>query len=194
MDSTASLGQQSEMVAAPLGGDMSERAADPGSGQDRRFAVFAVACAAATLVMCLADTVGAPPAQRPGQAVVTALLGATVLAGVWFLRRGFTPRILMAAGATLMVLGVAAGVWLPDSLDAALVLPLAGAVLALPAVRGRPLLILLAVAFGASMVGETVGTVGTGTGGSGFAPRQPAVDSRVGGHAGLHVWPAVVGR
>lgn len=170
MDSTAGLGQQNEMMSAPLDGDISERAADPGSGQDRRFAVFAVACAATTLVMCLADTVGAPPAQRPGQAVVTALLGATVLAGVWFLRRGFTPRILMAAGATLMVLGVAAGVWLPDSLDAALVLPLAGAVLALPAVRGRPLLILLAVAFGASMVGETVGTVGTGTDGSGLPP------------------------
>lgn len=151
------------MMSAPLDGDMNERAAVPGSGQDRRFAVFAAACAAATLVMCLVDTLGAPSARRPGQAVVTALLGVTVLAGVWFLRRGFTPRVLMGAGATLMVVGVAAGIWLPDSLDAALVLPLAGAVLALPAARGRPLLVLLVVGFLASMVGDTIGSVGPGT-------------------------------
>ena len=80
--------------------------------------------------------------------------------------RGFTPRILIAAGVMLMVLGVAAGALLPDSPEAAVVLPFAGAVLALPAKRGRPLLILLALAFGASIVGETIGYVGVGTVGS----------------------------
>ena len=182
------------MTSAPLDGDTSERAAVPGSGQDRRFAIFASACAAATLVMCLADTLAAPSARRPGQAVVTALLGVTVLAGVWFLRRGFTPRVLMAAGATLMVVGVAAALWLPDSLDAALILPLAGAVLALPASRGRPLLILLAVGFLATMVGETVASAGSGTDATGSQSDTIAVAPRGGGHAGLHLRPAVVGR
>ncbi len=149
-----------------VGEAMSDRSPALGLGHDRRFAVFAAACAVATLGMCGVDILAAPAARRPGQAVVTALLVATVLAGVWFIKRGFTPRILMSAGATLMVLGVAAGIWLPDSLDAALILPLAGAVLALPAVRGRPLLLLLVVAFVATMVGEVVGSVGPGTDGS----------------------------
>jgi len=61
------------------------------------------------------------------------------------------------------------GALLPASLDAAVVLPLAGAVLALPAVRGRPLLILLALAFGASMAGETIVRFGGETAGSATA-------------------------
>jgi diguanylate cyclase (GGDEF)-like protein len=87
-----------------------------------------------------------------------------VLAAVWFLSRGFTPRILMSAGALLMVLGVASGAFWPDSLDAAVVLPLAGAVLALPAARGRALYIMLALAFGASMIGEAIGFSGVDAG------------------------------
>jgi diguanylate cyclase (GGDEF)-like protein len=116
--------------------------------------------------MCLVDTVTAAEAERPGQLVVTVLLGVTLAVAVLFLRRGFTPPVLMAAGVTLMVLGVAAGALLPASLDAAMVLPLAGAVLALPAERGRPLLILLALAFGASLVGETIGYLGAGSSGT----------------------------
>lgn len=132
---------------------------------DRRFAAFAAACAVATVVLSLADTVGSPPDQRPGQLVVAVLLGATVLAAIWFLRRGFTPRILTLAGITLMVLGVATGSLLPDSIDAAVVLPIAGAVLALPAQRGRALLVVLALAFVASMIGEMIGYLGLGAAG-----------------------------
>ena len=117
----------------------------------------------------LVDTLAAPEAQRPGHLAVAALLAATVLLAFLFLRRGFAPRVLMAAGAMFMVLGVAAGALLPASLDAAVVLPLAGAMLALPAVRGRPLLILLALAFGASLVGETIVRVGGGASGSATA-------------------------
>ena len=149
---------------------MSDRTPATGLGHDRWFAAFAALCAAATLAMCLVDTLAATPSRRAGQIVVIVLLGAAVLAGVWFLRRGFTPRILMSAAVTLMVLGVAAGAWLPDSFDAAMVLPLAGAALALPAVRGRPLLTLLAVAFIASMVGDTVGNVGSGAAGYASPP------------------------
>src|SRR5664280_1010508 len=102
---------------------MSERASTLGSGHDRRFAGFAAACAAVAVILNVVDTVASPETRRPGQLAVTALLV------------------------------VAAGALLPDSRDAAVVLPLAGAVLALPAERGRPLLILLALAFGASMLG-----------------------------------------
>ena len=142
---------------------MSERAFVLGSRHDRSFARFALACAAATVTMGLIDTLAAPDAQRPGRLLISALLAATVLVAVWFLSRGFTPRVLVSAGVMLMVLGVAVGALLPDSLDVAVVLPLAGAVLALPAERGRRLLILLAVAFVASMIGETLAFYGVGT-------------------------------
>ena len=153
---------------------MSDRRSALASGHDRRFAVFAAACAAATVMMGVVDTVEASPAQRPAQLLITALLGATVLITVWFLSRGFTLRTLMIAGVVLMLLGLAAGLFLPDSLDAAVVLPLAGAVLALPAQRGRRLLILLVAAFGASMVGETIGYFGAGTTAS-AAPTEPSL-------------------
>ena len=142
---------------------MSERASVIGSGHDRRFAWFAALCAAATVLMGLVDSVAAPEAERPGQLVIATLLAATVLAAIWFLSRGFTPRVLMSAGVMLMLIGVAAGALIPDSLDVAVVLPVAGAVLALPAKGGRPLLILLLLAFCASMVGETVWYYGAGT-------------------------------
>lgn len=138
---------------------MSERASTLGSGHDRRFAGFAAACAAVTVILNVGDTVSASAARRPGQLAVTALLVVAVLVAALFVRRGFTQRNLLLAGVMLMGLGVAAGALLPDSLDAAVVLPLAGAVLALPAERGRPLLILLALAFGASMLGEALGYV-----------------------------------
>ena len=143
-------------VANPITG----RTAALGAGHDRRFAGFAALCAAATIVLNVIDTVTAPESRRPEQLVVTGLLVVAVLVSVWFVTRGFTHRNLLAAGVMLMALGIAAGTLLPDSIDAAVVLPLAGAVLALPAERGRPLLILLVLAFGASMLGETIGYVG----------------------------------
>jgi diguanylate cyclase (GGDEF)-like protein len=146
-----------------------------GLGHDRRFAVFAAVCAGATLVLAIADTLGSPSAQRPGQIVVTLLLGTAALTGIWFLRRGFTPRILMSAAVMLMILGVAVGTLLPDSLDAAVVLPLAGAALALPAVRGRPLFVLLVVGFIASMTGDAVANAGAG--GAGYVASPDTLPS-----------------
>jgi diguanylate cyclase (GGDEF)-like protein len=146
-----------------------ERAPALGSGNDRRFIGLAASVVAATFALFLVDLVAAPAAQRPGHLVVAALLGGILLVAVLFLRRGFASRVLVAIGAMFMVLGLAVGALLPASLDAAVVLPLAGAVLALPAVRGRPLLILLALAFGASMAGETIVRFGGETAGSATA-------------------------
>jgi diguanylate cyclase (GGDEF)-like protein len=129
--------------------------------------------------MGLVDILIASPSRRPGQLVIVALLGTTVPATVWFLRHGFTPRILMLAGVMLMVLGVAVGALLPDSTDAAVVLPIAGAVLTVPAERGRSLLILLALAFVASMVGETIGYADSSTAGSAAADVLSMLESAV---------------
>ena len=136
---------------------MTERVPAAGAGHDRRFAGFAAACAATTVIVSVAETLTAPGGRVPSQLLVTGLVGLALLLTLWFLRNGFTPRVLMTAGAMLMVLGAAVGMLLPDSLDAAVLLPLAGAVLAVPARRGRPLLILLALAFGSSMLSETIG-------------------------------------
>ncbi|MGA3029155.1 MAG: sensor domain-containing diguanylate cyclase [Candidatus Limnocylindrales bacterium] len=143
---------------------MTDRTPFRGSGEDRRFALFVAACATATVVVVVLDALEAAPSRRPAEIVVAVLLGATVLAAAWFLRRGFIPRVVLGAAAMLMVAGVVEGALLPDSLDAAVVLPVAGAVLALPAVRGRPLLILLVLAFVASMIGVTIGSLVTRVG------------------------------
>ncbi|MGD0862950.1 MAG: hypothetical protein ABSA21_09330, partial [Candidatus Limnocylindrales bacterium] len=136
-------GQRSQSAGAiPAGRDvvnstLGKQASALGSGHGRRFIGLAASCVAATAALFLADVVTAPAAQRPGHLVVAALLAGILLIAFLFLRRGFTSRILVATGAMLIVLGVAVGAFLPDSLDAAVVLPLAGAVLALSAGRGR---------------------------------------------------------
>ena len=146
------------------------------SGHDRRFAGFATGCAAATVVISLVATVTTTADRRPGYLLITVLLGAIFATAIWFLRRGFTPRVLIAAGVTLMVLGAAAGMFLRQSLDAAVLLPLAGAILALPAERGRPLVVLFTLAFGASMVGEAIGFFSDATlADGGVAANSPAL-------------------
>ncbi|MFI5259723.1 MAG: diguanylate cyclase domain-containing protein [Candidatus Limnocylindrales bacterium] len=143
---------------------MADRVPARGSADDRRFALFVGVCALATLAAVLADTLEADPARRPAEIGVAALLGATVLASAWLLRRGFTPRILIVPGVVLMILGVAEGALLPDRVEAAVVLPVAGAVLALPGERGRQLLVLILLAFVASVLGVTIGYFGSGLG------------------------------
>jgi len=145
---------------------VSNRAFDLGSGHDVRFARFAVGCAAAIVTLFVVVTPSLPEANRPGHLLVAALLVATLAVAFLMLRRGLTPRVLVAAGVVLMGLGIAVGVLLPASLDAAVVLPLAGAVVALPAARGRPLLFLLTLAFGASLAGEVIVHAGTSAAGS----------------------------
>jgi diguanylate cyclase (GGDEF)-like protein len=136
---------------------MPDPSRDVASVPDRKFAALAAVCATATVAIFATEAVASSEADRPGRLVVLGMLAAALLMTMMFLRRGFTPRVMLAGAAMLMVMGVAVGALLQASLDASVVLPLAGAVLALAAARGRPLLILLVVAFGASMVGETVG-------------------------------------
>jgi diguanylate cyclase (GGDEF)-like protein len=164
-----------------MGDFMSDRSADLESSHDARFARFAVGCAVATMALFLAATPTLPEANRPGHLVVAALLGAALVVAFILLRRGLTPRDLIAAAVVLIALGVAVGMLLPADLDAALVLPLAGAVVALPAARGRMLLVLLAAAFGASLVGEMIVRPSTsGTGSASFADAWlPLIESTV---------------
>ena len=145
---------------------MSNSAPDLGSTHDGRFARFAFGCAVAIVALFVIVTPTLPEANRPGHLLVAALLGAALAVAFLLLRRGFKPLVLITAGVLLMGLGVAVGVLLPASLDAAVVLPLAGAVVAVPAARGRPLLALLAAAFGASLAGETIYHAGTQAAGS----------------------------
>lgn len=130
---------------------------------DRRFALFAVACVAATAILILADMLENAPAGRPEVELgAGVLVGAAILISTWLLRRGYSSRVLLVPAAMLILLGAAEGALLHDSVAAALVLPLAGAVLALRAERGRTLLILLLLAFAASVLGAADGYLGAG--------------------------------
>jgi diguanylate cyclase (GGDEF)-like protein len=135
---------------------VTERRPDVVSDHDQRFAGFAAACAAAAITMFVLGALNAPAADRAGQFVIAFILAATLAIALLFFRRGFAPRALLGAGATLILLGVAAAGLLQASLDGAVILPLAGAVLALPAARGRFLLAVLIVAYAASMVGVAI--------------------------------------
>ena len=135
---------------------VSERLSDGGSRHDQRFAGLAAACAAASITMFSLGALSAPEADRPGEFVIAAILAGALLLALLFLRRGFTTRALLAAGATLIGLGLAVAALLRSGLDGAVILPLAGAVMALPAARGRLLLTVLAVALGASLIGVAI--------------------------------------
>ena len=127
----------------------------PGANQDRRYAAFLAVCGGATFVLFAAGFVAAPSRQRPELLPVALLAGAAVALAIWFLRRGFSRRLFVAAGLVLMALGVVVGATLPDGLDAATILPLAGAIIVLPVVRGRLLLAMFVLAFAASVAGGT---------------------------------------
>jgi len=123
---------------------------------DQRFAGLAAGCAAAATTMFALGALRSPQSERPGQLMVALILAAALVFAILFLRRGFAPRAVLGAAGLLILLGVTAAVTLSDSIDAAVVLPLAGAVLALPAARGRSLLAILIVAFVASLIGVAV--------------------------------------
>jgi diguanylate cyclase (GGDEF)-like protein len=127
--------------------------------QDRTFAAFLAVCGCATFVLFGAGFVSAPSSQRPELLPVAVLAGAAVALAIWSLRWGFSPRLFLVAGVVLMALGVVVGATLPDGLDAATILPLAGAIIVLPVVRGRLLLAMFVLAFGSSVAGEVAAHV-----------------------------------
>ncbi|MGA2513871.1 MAG: sensor domain-containing diguanylate cyclase [Candidatus Limnocylindrales bacterium] len=126
---------------------------------DRLFGRYAVICACATVAMFAAVLVAAPARERPGLLLIDGLAGTTVMLAIWFLRQGLSSRLLLIAGVVLMALGIVAGATLTDGLDGAAVMPLAGALLVIPILRGRRLLAMFVLAFGASMVGEVAAYV-----------------------------------
>ncbi len=127
--------------------------------EDRFFGRYAAVCACATLLLFLGGLVAAPADERTGVVLISGFAGAVVALAAWFVWRGLSRGLFLVTGIVLMALGVVVGAALPDGLDGAAVLPLAGALLVLPVLRGRPLFVMFALAFGASMVGETTAYV-----------------------------------
>jgi diguanylate cyclase (GGDEF)-like protein len=125
-----------------------------GVGPDRLFARFVVICASSTIVLLAAGFVTGPESERLGLLGVIGILLVVVALAIRLLSRGFSRRVLMLAGVVLMVLGVTIGASISDSLDAVVILPLTGALLVIPVLRGRLLTTMFAAAFGASIAGE----------------------------------------
>jgi diguanylate cyclase (GGDEF)-like protein len=124
--------------------------------QDRFLGRFMALCACATVVLFVGGFATAPASEQQGLLPVAGLVGVVVALAVWFLKRGFSRRLFVVAGVVLMALGVVVGAALPDGLDAAVILPLTGALLVLPVLRGRLLLAMFVLAFAASIAGEIV--------------------------------------
>ena len=124
------------------------------SGHTRMLSLLVAAFALATVLLMLEEFVASPGAQMPGRLVVTVGCGATLVAAAILIRRGSLGYGLDIAGGVLMLLGIVAGALLPDGLDDAAILPIAGAVLTLPKHRGRPLAAVFVTAFAASITGE----------------------------------------
>ncbi len=124
------------------------------ANKDQLFARFAGLCAVATVTLMGAGLVAAPVHERPGIMVVDGLAGATAILAIIFVRRGLSRGLLLVSGVVLMALGVVAGASLTDGLDGAAVLPLAGAMMVIPTLRGRSLTAVFVLAFSASIVGE----------------------------------------
>ena len=124
----------------------------PDQGQGfRRFLAF---CASASVVLFFLGFATAPGSERPGLLPVAGLVGAILVLAIWFLKRGSSRGLFAVAGVVLIALGVAIGTAIPDGLDAAVILPLAGALLVLPVLKGRLLAAVFVLAFAGSMAGE----------------------------------------
>jgi diguanylate cyclase (GGDEF)-like protein len=124
------------------------------SGHTRILGLLVTAFALATVLLLLEEFVATPGAQFTGRLVITAGSGATLVAAAILIRRGSLGYGLDIAGGALMLLGIMAGAMLPDGLDYAAILPIAGAVLTLPKHRGRPLAAVFVIAFAVSIAGE----------------------------------------
>jgi len=154
-------GEASQDPAAPLGWLVPHEPSAPQRSreEDRFFGRYAAVCACATLLLFLGGLVAAPADERTGVVLISGFAGAVVALAAWFVWRGLSRGLFLVTGIVLMALGVVVGATLPDGLDGAAVLPLAGALLVLPVLRGRPLLAMFALAFAASIVGETAAYV-----------------------------------
>jgi diguanylate cyclase (GGDEF)-like protein len=124
------------------------------ASRDRLFGRLLVISASAMALLLVAAFAIAPASERPGLLIVAVAISALGLLATWFLKRGFSNRVLVIAGVILMALGVMIGVAVADGLDAAVILPLTGALIASRVLRGRLLTAMFVAAFVASVVGE----------------------------------------
>jgi diguanylate cyclase (GGDEF)-like protein len=126
----------------------------PDADRDRVFGRLLVICASATVLLMVAALATGPASERPGLLFSVGVILVLAALAAWFLKRGFSNLVLLIAGVVLMALGVMVGAALPDGLDAAVILPLTGALIASRVPRGRLLLAMFVAAFVASMAGE----------------------------------------
>lgn len=124
-------------------------------GRARLLGFLAIACAVATGFLLFVEVFASPAGRLPGVLSITLLCGASLVAASFLLRIGRWSFGLNIAGVALMMLGAGAGALMPDGLNAAAILPLAGALLTLPEHRGRPLAGMFVLAFIAAMAGES---------------------------------------
>jgi|GEM_PF-1257372 len=149
-DTTRAPAERSLKDGASAGSERSR------ADHDRLLGRFIALCACATVVLFVGNFATAPASERPGLLPVAGLVGVIVALAVWFLKRGSSRPLFVVAGVVLMALGVVVGAEVPDGLDAAVILPLTGALLVLPVLRGRLLLAMFVLAFAASIAGEIV--------------------------------------
>jgi diguanylate cyclase (GGDEF)-like protein len=149
---------QAQAIGTPNRGapaDTHDRVAVAGTEQARTLGLLALVGVVLTTALLVVEAIASPAERLPGTAGVTVMCGSTLVLAAILLRRRAHPAILDGVGVLLMMQGVAAGVLLPDGLDAAAILPLAGAVMTLPSRHGRFLVAMFCLAFVASMAGET---------------------------------------
>ena len=132
----------------------------PDADRDRLFGRLLVICASTTALLEVTVFATAPAGERPGLLLIVGVIAVLVALAVWFLTRGFSSRALLIGGVVLMALGVLAGAALPDGLDAAVILPLTGALIVSRVPRGRLLPATFGAAFAASLAGEVAWHVG----------------------------------
>ena len=90
---------------------------------------MAIACAIATGLLLAMEIVAAPAGQSHSLMALTTSSGAFAVAAVLLVRIGRWSYCLNIVGVALMIVGPWVGALLPDVADAAVILPLAGALL-----------------------------------------------------------------
>jgi diguanylate cyclase (GGDEF)-like protein len=126
----------------------------PDADRNRLFGRLLVIFASASALLMVGVLATCPASERSGVLFIVGVIVGLVALAAWFLKQGSSNRVFLMAGVVLMALGVMVGAALPDGLDAAVILPLTGALLALPVLRGRLLTAMFVAAFVASMAGE----------------------------------------
>jgi diguanylate cyclase (GGDEF)-like protein len=134
---------------------------------------MAIVCALAMGLLLLEGFVATPTAPMPEILSIATSCVATLVAAALLLSLDRWAYGRTIAGLVLMTLGIAVGALVPDRLDAAAILPLAGAVLTLPEQRGRPLAFMFILAFGAGITADAAASLHGALGSDGSTGNWP---------------------